>query len=150
MTPSRRARGTLEIVARRDATRRDARGAELENNINYSIYRARGFVARAERVVVVDAPIVPLPSSEREQISAHSNKQYSLDRKLSLNTIGSRRTLAGPNPGPPPPPRAHVARHLFAHFSTALPFGPDVSDFSDRLARASPSLARNPLGTSSM
>jgi hypothetical protein len=67
-----------------------------------------------------------------------------------LNTIGSRRTLAGPNPGPPPPPRAHVAKHLFAHFSTAFPFGPDVSDFSDRLARESLSLARNPSGTSSI
>ena len=82
---------------------------------------------------------------------AHSLKQYSRLRNDSLNTNGSRRTLAGPNPGPPPPPRAHVAKHLLAHFSIALPFGPDVS--RRRLGRArelTDSLARRPSGTSSM
>ena len=82
---------------------------------------------------------------------AHSYKQYSRLRNDSLNTNGSRRTLAGPIPGPPPPPRAHVAKHLLAHFSIAPPFGPDVS--RRRLGRAlalADSLARRPSGTSSM
>ena len=36
----------------------------------------------------------------------------------------------GPSPGAPvpEPPRAHVAKHLFAHASIALPFGPRTKD----------------------
>ena len=81
------------------------------------------------------------------QISVHSLRQYCLDLNPSLNTTGALRTLNGPRPGAPDPPRVHVAMHFVAHFSISLPFAPFVRDL--RLGAALASEDARPYGMSS-
>jgi len=81
------------------------------------------------------------------QISVHSLRQYCLDLNPSLKTTGALRTLSGPKPGAPEPPRVHVAMHFVAHFSISLPFAPFVSVL--RLGAALASAEFRPWGISS-